>query len=120
MIKKQTIFIISIFIFSFLTFACTSTKYYGINTTDLESQIEGNIFINSESAGVNDIILNGSTKFVIGFEKLFSGEIQYKKWMGNITLDESVYDVQVRYKQNFGDNGVTDILSVYIENLPQT
>lgn len=118
MIKKRNILFSSIFIISILTVSCTSTRYYGINTTDLRTQLTGNILVKPKNTDFYDIILDGETKLDIGFENLASGETQFMKWNGNIGLAESMYDIQIRYKQYFGEKGVTHILSISIENLP--
>lgn len=119
MIKKQNILLFSLFIISILTVSCTSIRYYGIDTSDLRTQLTGNILVKSKNIDFYDIVLDGKTKLDIGFENLFSGETRFMKWKGKISLAESMYDIQIRYKEHFSDErGVESIESIRIENLP--
>ena len=68
MIKKRNILFSSIFIILILTVSCTSTRYYGINTTDLRTQLTGNILVKPKNTDFYDIILDGETKLDIGLE----------------------------------------------------
>ena len=118
MLKKQNILLSSIFIISILTVSCTSIRYYGIDTSDLRTKFTGNILVKPKNIDFYDIILDRKTELGIGFKNLVSGETQFMKWKGKISLAESMYDIQIRYKQYFGEKGVTSIESIRIEDLP--
>ena len=118
MLKKQNILLSSIFIISILTVSCTSIRYYGIDTSDLRTKFTGNILVKPKNIDFYDIILDRKTELGIGFKNLVSGETQFMKWKGKISLAESMYDIQIRYKQYFGEKGVTSIESIRIDDLP--